>query len=75
VPSILITGATGFIGSNILEEIQFKNKVYAIQRIKSKKKIKKTKNIKIIKFNDHDSLSKKLKKIKVDVIIHCCNTL
>ena len=45
MPSILITGATGFIGSNVLEEIQLKNKVYAIQRVKSKKKIKKTKNI------------------------------
>ena len=71
MPSILITGATGFIGSNVLEEIQLKNKVYVIQRVKSKKKIKKTKNIKIIKFNNYVSLSKKLKKIKVDVIIHC----
>ena len=61
MPSILITGATGFIGSNVLEEIQLKNKVYTIQRVKSKKKIKKTKNIKIIKFNNYDSLSKKLR--------------
>ena len=71
MPSILLTGATGFIGSNILEKIQFKNKVYVIQRIKSKKKIKRTKNIKILNFNDYNTLSNKLKKIKIDVIIHC----
>ena len=71
MPNILLTGATGFIGSNILNEIQFKNKVFAIQRIKSKKKIQKTKNIKIIKFNDYNALSSKLKKIRVDTIIHC----
>ena len=71
MPNILLTGATGFIGSNILNEIQFKNNVFAIQRIKSKKKIQKTKNIKIIKFNDYNALSSKLKKIRVDTIIHC----
>ena len=71
MPSILLTGATGFIGSKILEEIQLKNKVYIIQRIKSKKKIKRTKNIKILNFNDYNTLSNKLKKLKIDVIIHC----
>ena len=70
MPSILLTGATGFVGSNILKEIQLKNKVYVIQRVKSKKKIKKNRNIKIINFNNYNSLSNKLKKIKVDVIIH-----
>ena len=38
---ILLTGATGFIGSNILEEIKKDNQVFVIQRKKSKKKIKK----------------------------------
>jgi nucleoside-diphosphate-sugar epimerase len=71
VLNILLTGATGFIGSTILDQIQFKNKVYVIQRLKSKKKIKKNKNIKIINFNDYNSLSNRLKKIKIDVIIHC----
>ena len=47
MPNILLTGATGFIGSNILNEIQFKNKVFAIQRIKSKKKFKKLKILKL----------------------------
>ena len=71
MPNILLTGATGFIGSNILKEIELNNIVFVIQRIKSKKKIKKTKNIKIINFNDYNSLHNKLKKIKVDTIIHC----
>lgn len=71
MPSILLTGATGFIGSNILEKIQYQNKVYVVQRIKSKKKIKRTKNIKILNFNNYNTLSNKLKKIKIDVIIHC----
>lgn len=69
--NILLTGGTGFIGSNILKEIQLFNKVFAVKRIKSKKKIQKTKNIKIINFKDYNSLSNKLKKIKVDTIIHC----
>jgi CDP-paratose synthetase len=71
VPNILLTGATGFIGSNILKEIRLNNKVFIIQRFKSKKKIKKTKNIKIITFKNYNILSNKLKKIKVDTIIHC----
>ena len=69
--NILLTGATGFIGSNILKEIRLDNKVFIVQKIISKKKIKKIKNIKIITFDDYNTLSKKLKKIKVDTIIHC----
>ena len=69
--NILLTGATGFIGSNILKEIQINNKVFVIKRFGSKKKIKKSKNIKIISFKSYDSLSNKLKKIKVGSIIHC----
>jgi nucleoside-diphosphate-sugar epimerase len=71
VSNILLTGATGFIGSNILKEIRLDNKVFIIQRALSKQKIKKTKNIKIITFEDYNTLSKKLKKIKVDTVIHC----
>ena len=40
---ILLTGATGFIGSNILEEIKKDNQVFVIQRKKSKKKNQKIK--------------------------------
>ena len=68
---ILLTGATGFIGSNILEKIRDKNKVLIIQRQNSKKKIRNSNNIKVLKFNNYNTLSKKLKKIKVDIIIHC----
>lgn len=68
---ILLTGATGFIGSNILEEIKKDNQVFVIQRTKSKKIIKKSKKIKILKFNDYNLLSKKLSKIEVDIIINC----
>tara|TARA_X000001036_G_C20629056_1_gene786378 strand:- start:101 stop:955 length:855 start_codon:yes stop_codon:yes gene_type:complete len=71
MPNILLTGATGFIGSNILKEIKITNKVFIIQREKSKKKIKKIKNIKIINFKNYNNLSKELKKIEVDTIIHC----
>ena len=71
MPNILLTGATGFIGSNILKKIKITNKVFIIQREKSKKKIKKIKNIKIINFKNYNNLSKELNKIEVDTIIHC----
>tara|TARA_B100001059_G_scaffold195577_1_gene200127 strand:- start:1433 stop:2287 length:855 start_codon:yes stop_codon:yes gene_type:complete len=71
VPNILLTGATGFIGSNILKSIKLNNKVFVLQRSNSKTIIKKSKNVKILKFKDYNSLSNKLKKIKVDTIIHC----
>ncbi len=48
--NILLTGATGFIGSNILNKIKNKNKVYLILRNKKTNKIFKNKNIKIINF-------------------------
>ena len=38
---ILLTGATGFIGSNILKELSKKYKVYCV--VRSKKKILKKK--------------------------------
>lgn len=69
--NILLTGASGFIGSNILNEIKFNNQIFIIQRYNTKKKIKSSKNIKIITFKKYSSLSKKLKKIKVDVVINC----
>tara|TARA_S200000501_G_scaffold241588_1_gene226310 strand:- start:559 stop:1413 length:855 start_codon:yes stop_codon:yes gene_type:complete len=71
VPNILLTGATGFIGSNILKAIKLNNKVFVLQRLNSKIIINKSKNIKILKFKDYNSLSNKLKKIKVNTIIHC----
>lgn len=71
MPNILLTGATGFIGSNILKAIKLNNKVFVLQRFNSKIIINKSNNIKILKFKDYNSLSNKLKKIKVNTIIHC----
>ena len=70
---ILITGSTGFIGFNLLEDLYPKNKIFLILRNKSQniKKIKKHKNINIIWYNKFDELSKKLKKITIDIVIHC----
>ena len=68
---LLFTGGTCFIGSNILKNIQLNHKVYVIQKKESKKVILKSKNIQIIKFNNYNYLSSKLKKIKVDAVIHC----
>jgi nucleoside-diphosphate-sugar epimerase len=70
---ILITGATGFIGSFLLKKFYTKNKIYIILRNKSKdnKKIKDYKNIKIISYKTFDELNRKLKKITVNVVIHC----
>jgi nucleoside-diphosphate-sugar epimerase len=69
VINILLTGASGFIGSNILEKIKPNNNIFVVSR--SKKKIKKDNNIKYIKFDSYDQLSKKLKTIKIHTIIHC----
>ena len=70
---ILITGATGFIGSFLLKKFYTKNKIYIILRNKSKdnKKIKDYKNIKIISYKTFDELNRKLKKITVNAVIHC----
>ena len=66
---ILLTGASGFIGSNILKELSINNKIYVIVR---NKKIKlKSKNIVQINFKTLKQLNIKLKKIKIDIIIHC----
>ena len=71
---ILITGSTGFIGSNIFLNIKNNFKIYLLLRRKlRKKKINfiKNQNIKIINFKNYDELNFKIKKITVDVIIHC----
>ena len=71
---ILITGSTGFIGSNIFLNIKNKFKIYLLlRRNLREKKINfiKNQNIKIINFKNYDELNFKIKKINVDVIIHC----
>jgi nucleoside-diphosphate-sugar epimerase len=66
---LLLTGSTGFIGSSILSEISKDCLVFITSR--KKKKIIKNKNITDISFRNYDELNLKLKKIRVDVIIHC----
>lgn len=66
---ILLTGASGFIGSNILKKIKANNHVLVITR--SKKKNKENDNVKYITFINYDQLSQKLKKFKIDSVIHC----
>jgi len=71
VYKILLTGSSGFIGLNLLESLSKKNKIFIILRNKLSKKIFKNKNIQIIKFKNYTSLNSQLKKIKVDIVIHC----
>jgi len=66
--NILLTGCTGFIGSNILKEISKKNKIFLIIRKKGKKIIKK--NEKYIYYKNYKELNNKLKKLKIDTVIH-----
>ena len=65
---ILLTGSTGFIGSNLYEELSKKNELYLI--VRKKKNIKKNLIGKIIYFKNYEELNKKLKKIKVQLVIH-----
>ena len=57
--NILITGCTGFIGSNILNKFQKNNKIYIILRNKKNNKKFKNKNIKIINYKNYNELNKK----------------
>ena len=68
---ILLTGSTGFIGSNILNNFSEKYKFYIVVRKKISKKISIKKNVKVINFKSYQTLHSKLKKIKVDIVIHC----
>ena len=70
--SILITGSTGFIGSYLLKTLYPNNKIYIILRNKKKNINKiKYKNIKVISYNSFNELNKKLKKLTVNIVIHC----
>ena len=74
---ILITGSTGFIGSNIVNLLLKKNVyIYDILRNKNKKNKKiidlnKNKNYLPIFYKKFDELEKKLKKVKIDTVINC----
>lgn len=70
IPSILLTGSTGFIGSNLLIHLKKKNiKIYDILRWPKKKK--KYKNYYPIVFKSNSELESKLKKIKINTVINC----
>ena len=74
---ILITGSTGFVGTNIIN-LLLKKKVYIYDVLRSKNKknkkiseYKKNKNYSPIFYKKFSELEKKLKKIKIDIVINC----
>jgi len=66
---ILLTGGSGFIGKNILEELSKSYKITSL--IRKKKKITIHKNINFLYFKNLNYLDQILKKEKFDIIIHC----
>ena len=68
--NILLTGSTGFIGSELLKNLSSYNKVYITVRKKFKINSN-NKNIIKIHFNSYKNLSHKFKKLKIDTVIHC----
>jgi nucleoside-diphosphate-sugar epimerase len=68
---ILLTGATGFVGSNILENFYKDNQIFILIRRKPREKKFYHKNIFFIKFDNFKNLNNKLKKLRIDLVIHC----
>ena len=74
---ILITGSTGFVGSNIINLLLKENDyIYDVLRNKNKKNkkigdFKKNKNYSPIFYKKFNELERKLKKIKIDIVINC----
>ena len=66
---LLLTGSSGFIGSQILSEFS-KDYIIFITSRNKKKKFFKNKNITEINFQNYDELNRKLKKIKIDTVVH-----
>ncbi len=66
---ILLTGSTGFIGSELLEDLSKNHKIYVILR--KNKKIQKNKNVTKIIYSNFKNLNNKLSKLKIYTIIHC----
>ena len=67
---LLLTGSSGFIGSEILDQLSKNNIIYITQRNK-KKVSKNNQNIKKVYFKNYDNLNFKLSKLKIDIVIHC----
>ena len=68
---ILLTGSSGFIGSEILDQLSKNNIIYITQRNKKKVTKKINQNIKKVYFKNYDNLNDKLSKLKIDIVIHC----
>lgn len=74
---ILITGSTGFIGTNIINYLLKKNfYIYDILRAKNKEnkkinKLKKNKNYRPIFYKAFNELAIKLRPLKINTIINC----
>lgn len=66
---ILLTGSTGFIGSELLADLSKDHKIYIILR--KNKKILKNKNVTKIIYSNFKNLNNKLSKLRVNTIIHC----
>ena len=66
----MLTGSTGFIGSELLKNLSNYNKVYITLRKKNKIKLN-NKNIIKIYFKSYKNLNHKFKKLKIDTVIHC----
>ena len=73
---ILITGSTGFIGSNIINYLLKKNfYIYDLLRVKNQKntkinKLKKNKKYIPIFYNKFSELEQKIGPLKIDIIIN-----
>jgi nucleoside-diphosphate-sugar epimerase len=71
---IIITGASGFIGSNLVKKIFKKNEIYVFIRKNSNlwrlKDIKSEINIRRINFENKSMLKTKINKIKPDYVFH-----
>tara|TARA_B100000287_G_C20614734_1_gene773559 strand:- start:503 stop:1354 length:852 start_codon:yes stop_codon:yes gene_type:complete len=70
VYKILLTGSSGFIGSELLDELSKKYKIYVTIR-KKRKNLNQNQNINEIFFKNYEQLNLKLKNVRVDVVIHC----
>ena len=69
---ILLTGATGFIGSRILNFLLKREIfVYALIRKKKRTSLIKRKNLSVIYYKDYEEIKKKLSKINVNTLINC----
>jgi nucleoside-diphosphate-sugar epimerase len=68
---ILLTGATGFIGSNILKDFKKDNQIFILVRKNIKQKKFFDKNIFLLKFSNYNDLNRKLKKLRIDLVFHC----